>query len=207
MKRSIRQKTSGVVSSTLLSILLLMPCPYSYGDPSFGFGFSIASWGPLSLEIGISLPGTLLLGTGLLLGEISFFSGSSGRRHSAGYPGPPSKKVKIEVESVEISSNDTLNGNSFRMKHRQLLDEYDRIMLAGGIGHLQLLEDGSLQFVGVPFEWYLYLHYDKAITVVNSGREPILIIRRKTETEVSILLREGEEGEQVTELLFGTPIR
>jgi hypothetical protein len=198
--------------SFIIALLLQKEVRSEFG---FGFGFDIFSWGPFSLEIGVSLPAAILFGSALLLGEVSSFSDSSHTNHySASYepprsnpePRPEPKKVKLKIETIEIRSSDVVNRNTLRIIYRHNLDENDNILLGESNGYLSLQEDGRMVFKNSPFQGYLYLHNDNKISVFDQRGNPVLIVKPKGKNRVAVLLRRGRNNDDITCLLFGVPI-
>ena len=163
-----------------------------------GLSFDVFSVGPLSIALDISLRGGPLsaLGGILFAGEAiaSFFDYGGA---SASYP-DGTHQVQARFR-ISISPRDNIPGDVLEIKYSDVFQDR-RIDLQSG--YLDLQEDGRMVFQESSFEGYIYLQYDKTLTVWDEEDNPILVIT-PNEGRTLFLCEKSERAAEVVELLFG----
>lgn len=205
----------------VMCCILILSLPLQ--SSALDFSFDILSVGPFSLEKTIkgSTASEIFGGLALAGMVISFFSKpdrgnksrESSRRYYTSYSNdynyhtsecytPPKPKPLPKRITVEIDPNDHMEKRPFRMKYHDILDANDQIALTHG-GYLQLQDDGKMVFNETNFEGYMYLHYNKTLSVWDNEDNPILVLSIDDENYLWVIQHDSETAAQVFEILLG----
>lgn len=186
------------IAVVLLGSLLMFSAPASIDAGGLGLSFDIISVGPISLGVGIPVRagGLVLLGGAFLVGKLvtSFFGRSSRRSYRASHP-----TGEVTSFRVTISPDDNMPADVMEIKFADVFRER-RLDLPRG--YVAIQDDGRMVFHDAGFEGYMYLQYDRTLTVWDTSDNPVVVITRHGEGTLLLCEEEGQAA-RVLESLMG----
>lgn len=132
--------------------------------------YKVVSVGSFSLKIGPKIVGSVIPGRWrwrllLWVGEkvLDYFldsdKGTSGYTTSYSTPAKPPQVIKVDIEApipydvLKYRLDSLLNSKVIKLKNG---------------GSLNVEQDGKMVFSGMPVKGYIYLHYDRTLSIWNS---------------------------------------
>lgn len=157
----------------------------------------ILSFGPFSLELSLNSTASILLGVAAI--GYTLFSGFFSSAHSYSGNSTYVEPVIETKHSIIINISDPRKKNSLELLLRDIIQD-DKILLTDK-GYLEIAEDGKMIFRNTRFHGYMFLHYDKSLTVWNEKNEVLLVVKRKDD-KLYFLQRHGNNCSELIKILF-----